>query len=173
MFLKTYTSPSGIITKAHRIKSIEAVFPNTKVTATVCCYYDEADFLTGKQPLWHEYVPIPFSAIGNNVTRSMENWLVADFTAGDGVNTSDHYGIFYGGNVIADPSGDPLIYSQDKQWKIIKSVRAAKIAAVDIDQAQGAINTEVAAIKDQAHTLKLAIEAATTVPEVEAIVWPT
>jgi hypothetical protein len=172
MINKNIVYPNGITTTFHIVKAIEFTnLPSTLLNIRVSSFSNQADYLIGKQPVWNDYLTVPWTAIGANIERSICSWLIADFTAGDGVVTSDRYGIFYGGSLIANYSTDPLIYAQDKQWQIIKAKRAEIIANVDIDQTQSAINTAISAAKDHAATLKTAIYAATDIPTVEAIVW--
>lgn len=165
MFKKVYVTPKGIITNFHGITSISANLPmDTDLNATVSSYTNEADYLRGIPPVKINNFRIPFSAMGNNsnVTRSLEQWLLA---------YNDPTNMFYLSDIKAAYSSDPIIYAQDKQWAIIKAERDEAINSIDFDLSNSEINTLISDIKNRAQGFKTSIYALTTIPEIEAIVW--
>lgn len=146
----------------HLVDKLTANLPSSNFTAYITSYVNEADYLTNKQPLFTSTLEVPFSAIGNNVVRSIEQWIV-----------SQPNNIFYQGKVIAAYSTNPLIAAQDKQWVIIKAKRSELITAIDMDLSANEINNQIAAIKAIALDLKAQIYAATEIEDVLPITWPS
>lgn len=146
----------------HLVDKLTAALPSSSFTAHITSYVSEVDYLTNKQPLFTSTLEVPFSVVGNNVARSIEQWIVAQPN-----------NIFYQGNVIAAYSTDPLIAAQDKQWVIIKAKRSELFASIDMDLSSNEISNQIAAIKSIAQGLKQQIYAATEIEDVLPIVWPT
>lgn len=149
-------------TNFHRVSAIRSELPSTTVIATVTSYLDEAAYLSNSKGEFFNEVIVPFSAIGNNVARSIEQWIIAQPN-----------NIFYQGNIIPAYSTDPLVAAKDKQWVLIKAKRAELIASIDMDLSANEINNQIAAIKAIAIDLKAQIYAATEIEDVLPITWPS
>lgn len=144
------------------VTKISADLPNTNLVAHISSYVSEAEYLQNKLPIFTSTIEVPFSVVGKNVARSIEQWIVAQ----PGI-------IFSGGDVIAAYPTDPLDVAKGRQWIIIKDKRAQMIAAIDMDLSSNEINTQIAAIKAVAADLKDQIVTATEIEDVLPIVWPT
>lgn len=146
----------------HLVDKLSASLPSSSFTASISSYVSEADFLSNKQPIFTSTLEVPFSAIGNNVARSIEQWIVAQPN-----------NIFFQGDVIAAYSTDPLVAAKYRQWVLIKAKRAELIASIDMDLSANEINNQIAAIKAIATDLKAQINAATEIEDVLPITWPS
>lgn len=153
---------SGTDTSFHLVDKLSASLPSSSFTASISSYVSEADFLSNKQPIFTSTLEVPFSAIGNNVARSIEQWIVAQPN-----------NIFFQGDVIAAYSTDPLVAAKYRQWVLIKAKRAELIAAIDMDLSTNEINSQIASIKSTATDLKAQIYAATEIEDVLPITWPS
>lgn len=146
----------------HLVDKLTANLPSSNFTAYITSYVNEVDYLTNKQPLFTSTLEVPFSAIGNNVARSIEQWIVAQPN-----------NIFYQGDIIPAYSTDPLVAAKYRQWVLIKTKRAELIASIDMDLSANEINNQIAAIKAIATDLKAQINAATEIEDVLPITWPS
>ncbi len=129
--------------------------------AVVDSYKYEIDYLNGDKPVTSDKVSIPVSALGPNIGRSLELWLVQ----------TDVGGKYYGGDLKLAPSTDPLIYAQDKRWAYIESIRDIKLSEIDLNLSETEVVNAVKAIRTKARDIKTLIYAATTIEAVETINW--
>lgn len=165
MFKKQIVTTRGSLASFHGIFEIKAKFPeDTQFSAIVYSYCSEGDYLQGIQPIKKTEVFIPVSAVGTNFLKSLEQWLI---------NNNEGFNIFYGGELKNPMPTDPLEYARDKQKAIIKSSRDVAMAKIDADLSTGQISNAVDTIKSIYQGLKDQLVTAQTIPEIEAIVWPT
>lgn len=149
-------------TTFHVVNSIRTELPSTTIIVTVVSYKTELDYLIGNNGVLINEILVPVSVLStNNITRSISQWLI-----------SNPDSIFYDGTVVNNYSSDPLEFTKDKQWLIVKDARNTKISAIDMDLDNNTIKNQIATYKDIARDLKAQIYAATEIEDVLQIAWP-
>ena len=160
MFEKMITTDTGISISAHKVLNIRSPLPKETFASLVESYTTYADYLLGSPAVYSRHVHIPFTALGNNIVKSIEQYLIPDTN-----------GEFFGGSLISVFDQDPLIAAKEKQLILLKAKRKSALSSVDMDQNQTTITVEITAIKDHFSTLKTSIQSATTIDEVLSFVW--
>lgn len=115
--LKTMTMPNHGVSEFHFVRRYEASFLDSKASATVLSYANEAAFISGSGPIWNTPVAIPTSvcdSVSSNLINTLEVWLT---------NTEVDGNPFINGVIVADNS-QTLQTIQERTWDKIKVKRS-------------------------------------------------
>ena len=59
--IKDYLTQFGIIATYHKITKIEFLVNKLTINVMIAIYTSETAYIAGNQPIWHDYIEIPFS----------------------------------------------------------------------------------------------------------------
>lgn len=73
--IKTFETPQGIPATYHKIVKAEIEVGRQEVVIKTAVYFSAEARTSGKSPLWHEYVSIPFDSISGDFRSSLYEML--------------------------------------------------------------------------------------------------
>ena len=94
--IRSIVAPNGAPVTYHKLASLELSAPFDVVRVTIQSWADSGSYLTGANPVWTWYCPVPYASLGANVLSAIEGYTIG--------NCSD----FIGGTLVAETPGTDI-----------------------------------------------------------------
>lgn len=106
--IRNIVAPNGAPVTYHKVASLELAAPFDVARLTIQSWTDSASHLSGANPVWTWYVPVPYASLGVDLVGALQTFVIGNCQE------------FIGGTLVAEVSGGD-----------ISAVRARKNAEIN------------------------------------------